>query len=46
MQCHASHAMTGLEEGGGGGVGWTWLDDVSDGCGIVLSCKASKDYLN
>ncbi len=36
MQYHASHAITGLEEGGGGGVGWMWLDDVSDGCGIEV----------
>jgi hypothetical protein len=26
IQYHASHAMTGLEEGGDGGVGWTWLN--------------------
>ncbi len=26
MQYHALHAMTGLEEGGDGGVGWTWLE--------------------
>jgi hypothetical protein len=36
MQYHASHAMTGLEEGGDGGVGWTWLDNVSDCCGIEV----------
>jgi hypothetical protein len=36
MQYHSSHAMTGLEEGGGGGVGLTWLDDISDGCGIEV----------
>jgi hypothetical protein len=36
MQYHASHAMTGLEEGGGGSVGWTWLDDISDGCEIEV----------
>ncbi len=36
MQYHASHAMAGLEEGGDGGVGWKWLDDVSDGCGIEV----------
>jgi hypothetical protein len=22
--------------GGDGGIGWTWLDDVSDGCGIEV----------
>ncbi len=37
MQYHTSHAMTGLEEGGDGGVGWTWLDNVLDGCGIEVS---------
>jgi hypothetical protein len=37
MQYHASHAMTGLEEGGDGGVIWTWLDDISDGCGVEVS---------
>jgi hypothetical protein len=26
MQYHAFHAMTGLEEGGGGGVGWMWFE--------------------
>ncbi len=36
MQYHVSHAMTGLEEGGDGGVSWTWLDNVSDGCGIEV----------
>jgi hypothetical protein len=35
IQYHASHAMTGLEEGGDGRIGWTWLNDVLDGCGIV-----------
>ncbi len=29
--------MTGLEEGGDGSVGWTWLNDISDGCGIEVS---------
>jgi hypothetical protein len=28
--------MMGLEEGGDSGVGWTWLDDVLDGCGIEV----------
>jgi hypothetical protein len=28
--------MMGLEKGGDSGVGWTWLDDVSDGCGIEV----------
>jgi hypothetical protein len=37
MRYHASHVMTGLEEGGDGGVGWTWLDNISDGCGIEVS---------
>jgi hypothetical protein len=36
MQYHASHAMTGLEEGRDSSVGWTWLDDVLDGCGIEV----------
>jgi hypothetical protein len=36
MQYHASHAMTRFEEGGGGGIGWTWLDDILDGCGIEV----------
>ncbi len=36
MQYHASHRMTGLEEGGDDGVGWTWLNNVSDGCGIEV----------
>ncbi len=29
--------MMGLEEGGEGGVGWTWLNDVLDGCGIEVA---------
>jgi hypothetical protein len=36
MQYHASHTITGLEEGGDGSVGWTWLDDISDGCGVEV----------
>jgi hypothetical protein len=36
MQYHAFYAMTELEEGGDSGVGWTWLDNVSDGCGIEV----------
>jgi hypothetical protein len=28
--------MTGLEEGGDGGVSWTLLDGISDGCGIEV----------
>jgi hypothetical protein len=36
MQYHASHTMTGLEEGGGGGVVWMWINNVSDGCGIEV----------
>jgi hypothetical protein len=39
IQYHASHAMTGLEEGGDGGVSWTWLNDVSDGCGIEVGAE-------
>jgi hypothetical protein len=36
MQYHAFHAMMGSEEGGGGGVGWTLLDIILDGCGIEV----------
>jgi hypothetical protein len=36
IQYHASQAMTGLEEGGGRGVGWMWLNDVLDGRGIEV----------
>jgi hypothetical protein len=36
MQYHASHAMTGLEKVGDGGGGWTWLENVLDGCGIEV----------
>jgi hypothetical protein len=36
MQYHASHAMTGLEEGGDGSISWMWLDDILDGCGIEV----------
>ena len=36
MQYLASHVMTGFGGGGDGGVSWTWLDDVSDGCGIEV----------
>jgi hypothetical protein len=36
IQYHASHAMAGLEEGGDGGVGWTWLKDLADGCGVEV----------
>jgi hypothetical protein len=36
MQYHASHVMTGLDEGGDSGIDWTWLDDVSDGSEIEV----------
>jgi hypothetical protein len=36
MQYHTSHTMMGLEEGGDGGIGWTWLNNVSDGSGIEV----------
>jgi hypothetical protein len=42
MQYLASHVMTGFGGGGGGGVSWTWLDDVSDGCGIEV-CRGMVD---